>query len=137
MKAKNPMKNPETRALVSTKLRAMGWKPPVRCGNGGATAPQLLLACALGWDMEVAIPTGIEKGNGYPTCYKVDIGNADLKIAIEVDGNSHGVISRREEDAKKTALLESLGWRVLRFSNGAVMERLEECVQMVMSIISK
>ena len=135
----NGMHNPKVRELVSTKLRAMGWKPPVRGGNGkGPTTTQLALAAALGWDMEVAIPTKQPRSEGvYPSCYKVDIGNNTLKVAIEVDGNSHNVLKRKAQDVKKDEFLRSIGWTVLRFTNKQVAGHLEDCVQTVLSIISK
>ena len=51
-----------------------------RGGNGKFTPAQVLLATSLGWEMEVAIPT--KSKSPYPTCYKVDVGNRDLKLAI-------------------------------------------------------
>jgi hypothetical protein len=137
MTERNPMRKESVREKVSSTLREMGWKPTVRCGNGTITEPQLLLASALGWEMEVPVRTGMGRSSGYPSCYKVDIGNTELKIAVEVDGNSHHVISRRQEDAKKDALLASLGWSVLRFWNAEVMEELEKCVRTVMSTTLK
>jgi hypothetical protein len=138
MIANNPMHKPGVREKVKTSLRAMGWKPPSRGGNGhGPTVPQLLLASTLGWPMEVAIPTKVRRKGTYPTCYKVDIANVKLKVAIEVDGNSHCLLTRKAQDQKKDAFLAGLGWRVLRFSNKQVTEHLAECVQTVMSTISK
>ena len=87
--------------------------------------------------MEQAIPTKMPRNSGYPTCYKVDVCNPALKIAVEVDGNSHCPISRQEQDRKKDALLSGLGWTVLRFSNRQVMTDLEGCVRKVLSTISK
>lgn len=95
------------------------------------------MAEALGWPMEVVIPTGIPKGNGYPTCYKVDVGSKDLKIAIEIDGNSHKTLVRQSQDRKKEEFLASIGWTVLRFTNQEVDENLKGCVEVVMSTISK
>ena len=136
MKKNNPMHRPEIRAAVSTKLRAMGHKPRVHGGNGRPVpVPQLLLACVLGWDTEVAVKTGEKRGSGYPSCYKVDIGNEDLMIALEIDGNSHCALKRKEQDKKKDAFLNGLGWTVLRFKNEQVMEDLEGCVRMVLSTI--
>ncbi len=138
MKANNPMARPEIREKMSATLRAIGHRPPVIMGNGrGPTVPQNRLAEALGWPIEVAIRTGAKKGRGVATCFKVDIASEPHKIAIEVDGGSHGLLSRQAEDRAKESILASLGWTVLRFSNLAVMDRLEECVQTVMSTISK
>ncbi|MGL4543217.1 MAG: endonuclease domain-containing protein [Polymorphobacter sp.] len=55
-------------------------------------------------------------------------------IAIEIDGRDHGALSRRANDIKKVSLLELLGWRVLRFSNGEVLNNLNGCVLAVSSI---
>ena len=92
---------------------------------------------ALGWDVELPIRTLKPRGSGYPSYYKADVGNAPLKIAIEVDGNSHTVLVRKAQDRKKETLLTSLGWKVLRFSNREVTEHLADCVQTVLSTISK
>ena len=135
----NGMHNPAVREIVSTKLRAMKWMPPVRKGNGtGPTIHQLAIASALGWQMEVAIPTKRKSSERlYPTCYKVDVGNSELKVAIEVDGNSHLTLKRKAQDEKKDAFLRSIGWTVLRFTNKQVAGHLEDCVQTVLSTISK
>jgi very-short-patch-repair endonuclease len=82
--------------------------------------------------MEVSVITG-----GKPHCYKIDVANRTLKIAIEVDGGSHGTLERKAQDARKEEFLVGCGWVVLRFSNKAVTERLAECVQTVLSTISK
>lgn len=139
MRENNPMHRGDNKERMTATLKAMGWKPPVRKGNGtGLTEQQATLSTALGWKTEVAIPTKMCRfTSGYPTNYKVDIGSEELKIAIEVDGNSHCTIKRKEQDRKKEALLTSLGWTVLRFTNQQVTEHLEECVQTVTSTISK
>ncbi len=89
----------------------------------------------LGWAMEVVVPTGRPRTEKFPTCYKLDIANPQLKIGVEVDGESHA--SRRAQDQKKDAFFASIGWTVLRFTNRQVAERLVDCVQMVLSTISK
>lgn len=113
----NPTSDPKVRAKISRRLQEMNHGPSVRGGNGrGLTREQRLLADALGdsWQAEFALSLGRRKA-GYPTHYKLDIANFSLKIAIDVDGNSHH--SRRSQDAKKDAMLVSLGWKVLRFWN--------------------
>lgn len=108
-----------------------------RGGNGaGLTVPQEMLASALQWQTEFVVRTGAEKGSGKPYHYKIDIANPALKIAIEVDGRSHRWTKTKESDARKDAFLTSLGWRVLRFSNQAVMDDLEGCVLTVTSMTS-
>lgn len=113
------MSNHQARMKMKARLREIKHKP-IKCGGNGQLLPlsQLALLHALGdgWEAEVAVPTKIERGNGYPTCYKIDIANMEKKIAIEIDGGSHCMIERREQDAKKTDLLVSLGWSVFRVS---------------------
>src|SRR5437899_2338403 len=101
MRLNNPMYDPNIKERMKTTLRAMGWKPPVQGGNGhGPTYTELLLASTLGWELGVTVSCGIRR-RGYPTCYKLDVANRKLKVAIEVDGNSHYLLSRREQDRKK------------------------------------
>jgi hypothetical protein len=138
MKARNPMRSQAIRDKVRATLVAMNHKPRTRGGNGtGPTAAQKMLADALGWEMERAIPTKIPGGFGFPTAYKVDIANAEKMVAVEVDGNSHCAIARKAQDKKKMQVLASLGWTVLRFTNRAVTEDLAGCVQTVLSTTSK
>lgn len=140
MKRKNPMHDPVAKAKMKTTLRAMGWGPPVRGGNGHPPPlPQQLLASSLGWPMEVVVTTGVKKGNAkrVPFHYKIDIANETLKVGVEVDGESHCLLERQKQDAKKEAVLRSLGWTILRFSNAEVTDHLEDCVQTVLSTISK
>jgi hypothetical protein len=138
MRLRNPMQRQDVRSKVSNTLRAMGWKPPVRGGNGrGLTVPQALLGSVFDLETEVAVKTRIPRGNGFPPCYKLDLADRDLRIGIEVDGVSHCSIQRQEQDVKKQDFLQSIGWTVLRFTNRQVMEHLGECVQTVVSTIWK
>ena len=139
MREANPMHDPKTRERQRTTLRARGWAPPTRGGNGQPLpVPQRLLACALGWETEVVVPTGRgARKRGLPNNYKIDIANADLMVAIEVDGQSHKAINRQEQDKRKDMFLRGLGWTVLRFTNGQVTGHLEDVVQTVLSTISK
>lgn len=136
MLKRNPMTNQATRQKVSKTLSAMGHQPKIRGGNGkGNTEPQKKLANALGWKTEVVIKTQMPRDSGYPSCYKADIANEDLLIAVEVDGGSHSSRKRQAQDRKKDRFLRSLGWKVFRFTNRMVMEDLESCVQTVVSTI--
>jgi len=115
----NAAGTPEVRKKISEHHKAMGYRPKIRGGNGCETpAPvaSLLLILGQDWELEFPIPTMIKKGNGYPTCYKVDIGNPIIMTAIEVDGSSH-VGERKRQDRKKDELLRLLGWRVFRITN--------------------
>lgn len=140
MRTRNPMKREDVRLKLSQRLKEIGHQPRIRGGNGRpATATEALMAQLLGWDTQVIVRTGCTPVPGalYPTHYKIDVGHSGLKIAIEIDGSSHGLLKRKEQDRKKTRFLESLGWTVFRFSNKQVLENPLLCVQTVMSTISK
>jgi hypothetical protein len=138
MKEHNPMHDADTRKQVSKTLLAIGHKPPVRGGNGtGMTKPEMMLSEHTGLS-PIIVKTGSAPGQTeYPTHYKIDLGDEYLKLAVEVDGHSHGLIERKRQDHKKEEFLNGLGWTLLRFSNKEVMGDLEACAQMVMSTISK
>jgi saccharopine dehydrogenase (NAD+, L-lysine-forming) len=72
-----------------------------------------------------------------PYHFKLDIANKPLKVCVEVDGSSHNSLKVAAADKRKEDFLTGEGWTVLRFSNEQVMEHLEECVQKVLSSISR
>ena len=72
-----------------------------------------------------------------PTHYKIDVGNTELKVAVEIDGGSHSSLARQEQDRKKDAFLRSIGWTVLRFSNAEVMDDTAACARTVLFTTSK
>ena len=137
MKLKNPMRNKESVEKMKNTLRAIGHKPSVRGGNGcELTKPQQkLLSLLQNAEAEYAINTKDARHlfQKVPNAYKVDLAIVDQKLAIEVDGSSHGALIRREQDERKGEILKSLGWSVLRFTNKEVMED----TQAVMTTIQK
>ena len=140
MTSRNPMRKEEHRRTQTAAMRAGGWKPKVRGGNGrGLTEPQRLLAEALGWPTEVVVVTGARATgrDDIPNSYKIDVANEETKIAVEVDGASHRTLAGQDQDRRKTAFLEGLGWTVLRFWNSEVLKDLDACVQTVRSTTSR
>jgi len=119
-KHNNPMSAAENRRKMRDTLLRIKHAPITRGGNGRLLPlPQLALLHALGegWRAELAVITGAGHRNGvYPNCYKLDIGNEETKIGIELDGGTH-CGKRLLEDQKKDDLLKSLGWKVLRITN--------------------
>lgn len=138
MTASNPMSSPASRKKMKATLKAIGHKPPVQGGNGrGPTVPQKTLADLLGWPMEVIVPTGRPRAPGLPTHYKLDLANPAAKIAVEVDGGSHGALSRRAADRRKDEWLTAAGWTVLRFTNRQVIADPAACARTAMSADSR
>jgi hypothetical protein len=139
----NPSHNPEivvkARATKEKNGTLHMWKGE-RGGNGKYTIPQIHLYEALGsgWVLEYPIPTGYNQKQGkgmYPTCYKVDLGYPQMKVAIEVDGPDHKLKNIALIDAKKVQLLETLGWKVLRFTNEDIMTNCSSIVSQVKNFL--
>ena len=63
--------------------------------------------------------------------YILDFYSAAARLAIELDGSQHYEPSEQAYDAKRTAYLNGLGIRVLRFSNADVMLRFESVCEAV------
>lgn len=109
------------RTAVIEKQRAQGF-PGLTYHNGsGPTVPQQMLFDALpaGAVMEFPIPTG-----NVGTPCRVDIAIPPVRLAVEVDGHSHRIQSRREIDARKERALREQGWALLRFSNSEIVRHL-------------
>lgn len=50
----------------------------------------------------------------------IDVAVPKLRLAIEVDGTSHGTLAAQKADAERDDSLKSMGWRVLRIKNDCV-----------------
>jgi very-short-patch-repair endonuclease len=61
--------------------------------------------------------------------YLVDFYCADVRLVVEVDGDSHA--HQQDYDARRTAWLEREGFKVIRFSNDDVMRNLDGVVEMI------
>jgi very-short-patch-repair endonuclease len=115
-----------------------------RGGNGkGLTEPQKFLLSALkekfncyNWEPELKVKT-LDYRNKYntPSSYKIDIGCEDIKLAIEIDGNSHQSISRKKQDEKKELVLKKLGWKAIRIKNLEVFHSFENVLQKIGSFL--
>src|SRR5471030_636100 len=55
--------------------------------------------------------------------YFADFACVSRKLIVEIDGEHHAF--QQERDARRTAFLESLGWRVVRFWAGEVVRNRE------------
>ena len=61
--------------------------------------------------------------------YVVDFACVQCKIAIELDGVSH--LCNRERDKRRSQILQSEGWLVLRFWNTEVYDDFEPVKEMI------
>ena len=65
--------------------------------------------------------------------YILDFACRSHKLAIELDGDTHGVQERY--DARRTAFLESQGWRVIRFPNSDAVSNIEGVATMILDAL--
>lgn len=136
------MRDPAVREKVRSSMTGRTFLS--RGGNGALTVPQLHLAGRLALPMEFSIPTRAvwDRFESLPNSYAVDLAFPEGKLAIEVDGKSHRLRRWKFLDRRKTEVLESLGWSVLRFWNDEVLydtERVMRTIRsaMALSITSK
>jgi very-short-patch-repair endonuclease len=58
--------------------------------------------------------------------YIVDFFCPEIKLIIEIDGNSH--FTKGDYDRKRADKLESLGYRMIRFTEGEVLNQLDSVI---------
>ena len=114
----------DTTALQASRAKAM---------RREMTAPEKKL-----WrEMRARVPT---TGTHFRRQVPVDRYIADfcafaLKLIVEVDGDQHGADEALVYDATRTARLEALGYRVLRFSNRDVMLETESVLDTIYAAV--
>jgi very-short-patch-repair endonuclease len=59
--------------------------------------------------------------------YIIDFACVELRIAIELDGGQH--VEQVVEDAVRTARLNALGWKVLRYWNHEVLQQRDDVLE--------
>ncbi|RIV42100.1 endonuclease domain-containing protein [Flagellimonas pelagia] len=69
--------------------------------------------------------------------YIVDFFCNKLRLAIEVDGYSHGILEVWEKDVAKEKRLNELGIHVLRFSDDQVLHDMENVLLVIEDYIEK
>jgi very-short-patch-repair endonuclease len=67
--------------------------------------------------------------------YIADFYIHEYRLIIEVDGKSHCTEEAQTYDAHRTAILESLGLRVVRFTNDEVTYRFSSVCSQIQSIL--
>ena len=65
----------------------------------------------------------------------VDFYCAELKLVIEIDGDSHFTDEGKSYDTARTKILEGYGIKVIRFTNDDVLNNLEGVCQRIEDLI--
>lgn len=70
--------------------------------------------------------------------YRVDFAFPDKKIAIEVDGYYyHHTPEQLSQDAQKLRALQKMGWRLLRFTEQDITQRLSQCLEDIQGLLEQ
>ena len=69
--------------------------------------------------------------------YIVDFYGVEAKLVIELDGSQHHEPNAMAYDSERTKVLESLGLKVIRFSNSQVFENLNGVVSVILEEIER
>ena len=69
--------------------------------------------------------------------YIVDFYCADARLVVELDGATHDSDSAQRYDAQRTAYLQSIDLRVVRFTNAEVMTNLEGVLVEISRVIGE
>ena len=65
--------------------------------------------------------------------YVVDFCSVKSKLVIELDGSQH--LEQSEYDIQRSAYLESLGYKVIRFWNDQVMNDIESVIRSIEAVL--
>lgn len=109
-------------------------------GNGHPPTPQeaALLKLFPEAIYNHSIPTRLAypKNKGW-YCMRPDLSWPNVKLAVEVDGETHTRQQQIIKDQRKDKRLRELGWTVLRFANDQVSNNIERVQADILSTISK
>ncbi|AQM67644.1 hypothetical protein Vca1114GL_01127 [Vibrio campbellii] len=67
--------------------------------------------------------------------YIVDFYCAELNLVIEIDGDSHFSDEGKEKDTIRDSFMETLGIKVLRFTNEEVMKQTESVLERLFNLV--
>ena len=67
--------------------------------------------------------------------YIADFYCPEIRVVIELDGGSHESEEAQKYDAERTRYIESLGIKVIRFPDGAVLNDIEYVLREIRRII--
>src|SRR5690606_38711800 len=82
----------------------------------------------LGWHWRRQAPVGP---------YVVDFICKRIGLVVEIDGDSHYDAAGIAHDARRTAFLAGLGYRVLRFTNDDVMDNADGVFEVMLGVLGE
>ena len=148
MKKNNPMYNKEHRNKMVNTIRKMALegklKNNFKYGNGKMSkAEEFIYKDLIKLDFEYNKGVSTKKYKKLfphaeiPFSYKADYINKELKIAIEIDGNSHRYDRVKIADKKKQDVFNFYGYIVLRFSNEEILNNKDRVLKEIVECMKK
>ncbi|QJX46563.1 DUF559 domain-containing protein [Hymenobacter taeanensis] len=67
--------------------------------------------------------------------YIIDFVSLSSKLIVEVDGEIHNQPDQQDYDTGRSALLQELGYRILRFSNNQVLHEPDQVIATIKSAL--
>ncbi|MCJ8509377.1 endonuclease domain-containing protein [Rhizobium lemnae] len=67
--------------------------------------------------------------------YIADFACAEHRLIIEIDGATHSLDKQIKRDDHRDAALNALGWRVIRFTNDEVLNRMDDVCTHILKVI--
>ncbi len=92
-----------------------------------------LRANKLGVKIKRQVPITINY-EGFDKLFIVDFCSKRKKLVIEVDGDYHKLVN--EQDKIRDELLQKKGYKVIRFTNEQVYKNIDECINIILDILS-
>jgi very-short-patch-repair endonuclease len=69
--------------------------------------------------------------------YIVDFYAPSARLVVEVDGSQHIELAQAEKDRRRTAYLNQIGFRVLRYSDRQVLTELESVLEEIFQVVGE
>lgn len=63
--------------------------------------------------------------------YILDFACVKYRLAIEVDGETHSSVEERAYDSRRTKVLETKGWTVIRFRNDEIYKQMNDVLDKI------
>ncbi|MBC7876789.1 MAG: endonuclease domain-containing protein [Anaerolineales bacterium] len=67
--------------------------------------------------------------------YIADFCSPKIKLIIELDGSQH--LEQEQYDTERTAFLESLGYKVIRFWNNDVVNNMDSVLTFILNVVQE
>lgn len=124
----NPSCKPEVRQKISEirkkeyedGVNKCGWLGPQKFPTDSEKAIYAgMIKMGFVWNLHIL--TGQPVGGRLAANYHLDFGHEELKLCVEIDGNSHRGTKRKSRDQRKDDFLKSQGWIVVRYTNKQVL----------------